>query len=96
MRVRSFTVRGRPLLHVMIPAAADVASLPLDIRNLLAEAKPWKEYDLQEGQPRVGLNVVQALHDLQARGFRLNQAVITTTVTDRSGRVMARRQYPTA
>ncbi|MDO7930605.1 hypothetical protein Q6A26_03300 [Xanthomonas euvesicatoria pv. eucalypti] len=82
MKVSSYESSAKKLLYVLVPVGSDVdAILPSGVKASVGALTLSKEFELDPAQPRVGLDVVEAIRYIQANGYYLNQAKITITTS---------------
>lgn len=96
MKVKSYESKAKKLLFVLVPDSSDVSTLPAEVKAHVGELVLSKEFVLNPDEPRLALDVKEALKDLQSKGYHLNQASITTTVRAGSehGPILEQRKIP--
>ncbi|MCC8497078.1 YcgL domain-containing protein [Xanthomonas hortorum] len=97
MKVSSYESSAKKLLYVLVPVGSDLdVTLPSDVKASLGALTLSKEFELDPAQPRVGLDLVEAIQHIQANGYYLNQAKITITTRSggNTGPIISQREIP--
>ncbi len=79
MKVVSYL--NNSLFSVIIPASADLTSVPREVIDKLGSDYKTKELDLKPGEARVALCSDEAIADIERQGYHTVQATITSTIS---------------
>ncbi|MBV4522183.1 hypothetical protein KVG88_19160 [Pseudomonas sp. SWRI74] len=79
MKVVSYM--NQSLFSVIIPASADLSSVPREVVDMLGSNYKMKELDLKPGEARVALSSDEAIADIERQGYHTVQAKITSTIS---------------
>ena len=99
MKVFSYKSEKKELLFVLVPVGTDVnLVLPPDIKAAVGALTLNKEFELDISQPRAGLDVAEAIKEIQSKGYHINQAkiTITTWAGGENGPIIGQREIPLA